>query len=317
MREISKSVWAWLFVPMLAVGACASDEPTQTRYQLSKTQPDAIASPKAAEDAPNPPTGPFAHWAAVIVAGDDTSTDGKPTETFDNARKDVAAALARAGFAPNHIVQYSSAPKPGDPTLPGIANINAVKGGLHRLLGTAGDGCLIYVTSHGNNQGIKFGESLASPADIVGLADRTCGIRPTVMVLSACHSGVFVQPLQAANRLVMSASRADRSSFGCGTTDKYPYFDQCMINSLGSSRNFIALTAQVKSCVSHMEQAQHFVPSEPQLAIGQSIGPLLAGSAFASNASFDVAACGQAKAATTPCPAKGPPEASSSAAGTH
>jgi hypothetical protein len=296
--------------PLLASVACASDDAPETRYQLSKARPDDVVNPLAKEDAPSLPSGPFAHWAAVIVAGDDTSSDGKTTETFDNARKDLATAFVHAGFVPDHIFQFSSAPQSGDPTAPGLANVDAVKGGLHRLLGTAGEGCLIYVTSHGNMQGIKFGEKLASPADIQGLADRTCGNRPTVMILSACHSGVFVQPLQANNRMVMSAARADRSSFGCGTSDKYPYFDQCMISSLPSARNFIALTGQVKACVSRMEQAEHFLPSEPQLAIGQSIEPLLAGATFASNASPNTTACAD-QPKTAPCPSKSAPPANS------
>jgi Peptidase C13 family len=299
--------------PVLASAACASDDIPQTRYQLSQTRPDDIANPQAKQDAPSLPSGPFAHWAAVIVAGDDTSSDGKTTEAFDNARKDLASAFVNAGFARDHIFQFSSAPKSSDPTEPGLANVDAVKGGLHRLLGVAGQGCLIYVTSHGNTRGIKFGEKLASPDDIAGLADRTCGDRPTIMILSACHAGVFVQPLEAANRMVMSAARSDRSSFGCGTTDKYPYFGQCMISSLGSARNFIALTGEVKSCVSRMEQAEHFPPSEPQLAIGQSIEPLLTGSTFASSASFNVAACAD-QPKTVPCPAKTAPPASSSSA---
>jgi Peptidase C13 family len=292
----------------LALTACGAnyDGLQDNRYQLAKTQPGALQNPKAAPDT-KLAEGPFARWAAVIVAGDDASAGGGTTQAFDNARRDLAKAFVAAGFDPNHIMQYSSDPKDGDPTNPGLANVDAVKGGLQRMLGVAGDGCLIYVTSHGNTQGIKFGEKLASTADIAGLGDKTCGGRPTVMVMSACHSGIFVQPLSAPNRLVMTAARSDRSSFGCGTDNKYPYFDECMIESLPHAPNFVALTSEVKACVSRMETAGHFQPpSEPQFSIGADIQPTLIADGFHQGGATTVMAC-----TTTPtnsCPA-GPSKA--------
>jgi hypothetical protein len=272
------ALWTAILVAAAStLAACASDggddasSGMPTKYQMSSTQPGALVNPAAAQ-APAEPTGPFAHWAAVIIAGDNASSDGGTTLAFDNARKDVATAFVRAGFAPDHIVQFSSAPQADDPTHAGFANVDATKGAIHRLLATAGDGCLIYVTSHGNTQGIKYGATLASPQEIQGLVDKTCGIRPTVMILSACHSGVFIQPLSADNRMVMSAARADRSSFGCGTANKYPYFDQCMIEQLPNAQNFVTLADQVRACVARTEQAGHFMPpSEPQLSIGAGI----------------------------------------------
>lgn len=301
---------------LVSLAGCgtASDGLSENRYQLAHTQPSALQNPAAAPDRVNAPQSPFAHWAVVIVAGDSTSAGGGHSEAFDNARRDLAAAFVKAGFLPEHIAQFSSAPKDGDPTTPAFANVDGVKGMLQRLLGVAGEGCLIYVTSHGNTQGIKFGEKLASPEEIAGLGDKTCGGRPTVMIMSACHSGVFIQPLSAPNRLVMSAARSDRSSFGCGTDSKYPFFDECMLESLPNAHDFVALTGQVKMCVGRMETAGHFAPpSEPQLSIGSVIGPMLQQDAFlkppntsvaSTSAQADGASCGSA----TPiaCPKKTP-----------
>ncbi len=41
---------------------------------------------------------PFNDWTAVVVAGDWHAHSGGPTEAFDNARRDVAAALQRSGL---------------------------------------------------------------------------------------------------------------------------------------------------------------------------------------------------------------------------
>ncbi|MFZ1991542.1 MAG: C13 family peptidase [Alphaproteobacteria bacterium] len=301
---------------LLSLAGCgtANDGLSENRYQLAHTQPGALQNPKAAPDRVSAPPSPFAHWAAVIVAGDSNGAGGGHSEAFDNARRDLATALTRAGFMPEHIAQFSSDPKDSDATSPALTTVDGVKGMLQRLLGVAGEGCLIYVTSHGNTQGIKFGEKLASPQEIAGLGDKTCGGRPTVMIMSACHSGVFIQPLSAPNRLVMSAARSDRSSFGCGTDNKYPYFDECMIENLPNAHDFVALTGQVKSCVTRMETAGHFAPpSEPQLSIGSVIGPMLEQDAFlkppntsvaSTSVQADSASC--ASAAQPACPKKTP-----------
>ena len=301
---------------LLSLSGCgtANDGLSENRYQLAQTQPSALQNPRAAADRADAPQSPFAHWAVVIVAGDSTGSGGGHSEAFDNARRDLATAFAKAGFLPEHIVQFSSAPKDSDPTAPAFANVDGVKGMLQRLLGVAGEGCMIYVTSHGNTQGIKFGEKLASPDEIAGLGDKTCGGRPTIMIMSACHSGVFVQPLSAPNRLVMSAARSDRSSFGCGTDNKYPFFDECMLEQLPNAHDFVALTGQVKSCVARMETAGHFAPaSEPQLSIGSVIGPMLQQDAFlkppntsvaSSTAEAGSASCGSAPQPA--CPKKTP-----------
>ena len=289
------------FIALLSLSACGStdDGVSSNRYLMADTQPSALQNPKAAADPASEPESPFAHWAAVIVSGDDHSSDGGHSEAFDNARRDLSLAFVRAGFEPSHIIGFSASPEDGDPTAPYMSTVDGVKGALQRLLGVAGEGCLIYVTSHGNTSGIKFGDKIASPADIAGLGDKTCGGRPTVMIMSACHSGVFIGPLSAPNRLVMSAARSDRSSFGCGTDNKYPFFDECMLESLPHAHDFVALTGEVKSCVARMETSGHFTPpSEPQLAIGSTIGPMLQQDAFLSQAGTTVAASSSARAGT-------------------
>ncbi|MCW5773426.1 MAG: caspase family protein, partial [Rhodospirillaceae bacterium] len=67
----------------------------------------------------------------------------------------------------------------------------------------AGDACLFYFTSHGDERGLYMARhrALLPPEVLAELLDRTCGRRPTVVVVSACHSGTFLRPgLTAANR---------------------------------------------------------------------------------------------------------------------
>jgi hypothetical protein len=97
-----------------------------------------------------------------------------------------------------------------------------------------------------------------------------------VVIISACFSGVFVPALAGANRMVLTAARPDRSSFGCGEADKYPYFDQCVLESLPSVPDFAILGARVQACVAARETKEGMKPpSEPQLFIGPALKPLL------------------------------------------
>lgn len=207
--------------------------------------------------------GPFSDWAAVVVAGDWRATNGNPTEAFENARRDVSAALVAAGFSPDNVRQYSLRPA-------GAATPRDVAAGLAEAAAKAKGGCLFYLTSHGTPQGAVFGpDRMLQPAALHLLLNETCGARPTVVVVSACFSGVFVRPLAGPNRMVMTAARPDRSSFGCSERDRYPYFDACMLESLPKSADFMALAAAARACVARREDEMDLTPaSEPQTAVG-------------------------------------------------
>jgi hypothetical protein len=226
----------------------------------------------------------FANWAAVVVAGDFHAHSGGPTEAFDNARRDVTAALERAGFQDQNIQQFSVRPEnyPGQRLLPSKPSV--ISGSLQALARKATDGCLVYFSSHGNPSGILVGDNLFSPAGLSQMVDDACGARPTVVILSACYSGVFLPAVSDANRVVLTAARPDRSSFGCSESDKYPYFDDCILSSFPHVGDFGALGQAARVCVSNREAAEHLAPaSEPQMSLGAAIRPLLPFYAFSKN----------------------------------
>ncbi len=219
----------------------------------------------------------FRGWAVAVIAGDSRAGSGQPTAAFENARRDIAATLLRAGVAPDRLVQFS-------PT----ARLRAAVGVLQTdrasfaaawmPLARDARGCLVYLTSHGTEQGVVFGDGpMLSPVELDMTLDLTCGEKPTVVVVSACYSGVFVPVLAAPNRLVMTAARRDRSSFGCSEDSTHPYFDGCVLKSWPAAPTFPALAAAARSCVAARERAEKLKPpSEPQLFVGDAIRPLAA-----------------------------------------
>ena len=246
---------AFLFVVSLWAAACA-----------------ARAEEAGAAAAPSP----FADWSVAIVAADWRATNGRPTEAFDNARRDLVEAFVAAGFARDGVAQFSLKPRQaGDDPNVYVDPSEAIRRYLDHARARPG-GCLFYVTTHGTPQGIVFGGPNLPPRGLARLMTDACGDRPTIVVVSACFSGVFVPALAADNRMVMTAARPDRSSFGCSETDRYPYFDACVLESLPLVDNFLALGRRVKTCVAERERAANLTPpSEPQTATGAQMLALL------------------------------------------
>jgi hypothetical protein len=228
-----------------------------------------LAGPAAA-------ASPFSDWSAVVVAGDWHAHSGGPSEAFDNARRDVTQAFEQAGFDPANLRQFSVRPERYKDVVLTKSSPQAVYDGLAELTARATGGCLIYFSSHGAPQGVVVDQRFLPPGVLANMLDNTCGKRPTVVIISACFSGVFVPALAGPNRMVLTAARPDRSSFGCGEADKYPYFDQCILESMPKVSDFAMLGTTVQACVAAREIKEGMKPpSEPQLYIGAALKPML------------------------------------------
>lgn len=222
-----------------------------------------------------PPASPFAGWAAVVVAGDWRAHGGGSSEAFDNARRDVGAALLSAGFRAENLREFSVRPARYRPR-PARADLRAIYQGLATAAQRAPDGCLVYVSSHGAPEGVVIGDRLLEPETLAAMLDDACGRRPTIVVISACFSGAFVPAVAGPQRMVLTAAREDRSSFGCGEADRYPYFDGCFLQSFSQAADFAELGRRAQACVARREvETRMAPPSEPQLWIGAELRPLL------------------------------------------
>ena len=216
--------------------------------------------------------GTFDGWAGAVVAADWRTSRGAPIVAFDNSRRDLTSAFVAEGFERRHFVDFTLRPD-----APDGATGNEVLAGITEAARRATVGCFLYFSSHGNTRGITWGnEGQLSPSRMGELVDQWCGERPTVVVVSACFSGVFIPELQGPNRMIMTAARRDRSSFGCSEDATHPYFDGCVLESLPNSRDFIHLSELARSCVSRRETEEGLRPaSEPQVFVGGDVRPLL------------------------------------------
>lgn len=91
---------------------------------------------------------------------------------------------------------------------------------------------------------------------------------PTAVLLSACHSGSFMQALRDGSRVVLTASAAERSSFGCNPKSTNTWFIEALLEqgmqSAMSCSNTFARTAKR---VDAKEREMKLVPSLPQASI--------------------------------------------------
>lgn len=211
----------------------------------------------------------FSDWAAIVVAGDWHADSGAPSAVFDNARRDIAGELVSIGFSPANIVQFSVRPKLYPAAAPRTATAQHISGGLRDLSNRARGGCLAYFTSHGSPDGIALGDAGLSPNQMARIIGNSCGTRPTVVIVSACYSGVFVPALKAPNRIVLTAAAVNRSSFGCGEADKYTFFDTCTMYWLKRAGDFPNFGKDMLACVKAREKKEKIgPPSNPQFFVG-------------------------------------------------
>lgn len=220
----------------------------------------------------NSPAGAtgFADWGAIVVAGDWHAHSGAPSEVFDNARRDIAATLVQLGMKPQNVLQFSMRPERYPKANPAHSDPASIANALWDLSNRTSAGCLVYFTSHGSPEGLELNDDVLPPRKMAQMINNACGDRPTVVIVSACYSGVFIPALAAPNRFVFTAARPDRTSFGCGESDKYTFFDTCVMQDLRKSGDFPDLAHEVQACVAAREKKEGVYPSEPQLAIGAS-----------------------------------------------
>ena len=224
----------------------------------------------ASKETPQPQSNltDFSHWAVILVAGDYRAHSGAPSRVFDNARHDLAQAFVKIGFSKANMAQFSVDYDDGTQH----TGVGEIATAMQSMAARAKGGCLIYFTSHGTPDGMVMGDAILSPAQMHDMVSSACGNRPSVIVMSSCYSGQFVAPLAGDNRVVVTAARPDRTSFGCGELDHYTFFDDCFLRAMPMAGDFPGLGNLVQQCVAVREHDMKATPpSEPQLSVGPGV----------------------------------------------
>jgi hypothetical protein len=118
----------------------------------------------------------------------------------------------------------------------------------------------IFVTTHGSRS-----HELALRQNHMTLRDlparelaallKASGIRWKVIVVSACYSGGFIEPLKDDTTLVITAARHDRTSFGCADENDFTYFGRAFFKeALPAARSFQDAFSRADALVAEWER---------------------------------------------------------------
>lgn len=129
----------------------------------------------------------------------------------------------------------------------------------------------IYLTSHGTAEHELVLDQprleLADlPADELASALAPLKNRDKVIVISSCYSGGFIPALKDERTLIMTASRADRVSFGCSEEADFTYFgDALFAKALVETDDLQHAFNEAQAFVAEREIADNYEASEPQI----------------------------------------------------
>jgi len=217
---------------------------------------------------------PGTSWQVVLAAGDDAEP------VFDNATREVSRRLAAAGVPAGSIHRLSaSAPELAAGAEPATAEFLLRR--IADLPAQPGDRCLIFLTSHGERgSGVWLARSnrALAPDELARALSRGCAAVPTVVIVSACYSGGFATGKMArSNRIVLTAARGDRPSFGCQAHRTYNFFDECLLGALPQAATWRSVFDGADRCVRRIKHTLGMRPSEPQSYFGANVAGLKIG----------------------------------------
>ena len=221
-----------------------------------------------------PEARPLERWQAVLAAGDDAEP------VFDDATQALASRLLADGVPAADIHRLSaSRAQLRDGVEPSSMPLL-----LRRIAGLPvlpGERCLVFLTSHGEKgAGLWLARSGASlhPDALAGALSQGCGAAPTVAIVSGCYTGAFAAGAMARpNRIILTAARADRPSFGCAVGRTYSFFDECLLGALPRFPTWQGVFGGTKGCVTRMERRLGERPSEPQAYFGAAVAEIAVG----------------------------------------
>ena len=95
------------------------------------------------------------------------------------------------------------------------------------------------------------------------------GIKWRVIIISACYAGAFIESLRDPQTIVITASAADRTSFGCSNDRDLTYFGEAFYrDALPTAHSLREAFDTAKTAIAARERREHVDASNPQAYFG-------------------------------------------------
>lgn len=163
-----------------------------------------------------------------------------------------------------------------------VTNLRAALRHVGRLMNRNSDVLVVYLTSHGSPRHHLVSDywplqlTELDPVSLKHLLDEA-GIKWRVIIVSACYSGGFIEPLRGPTTLVMTAADATHTSFGCSAHGDYTYFAKALFDEqLRKTHSFEAAFQGALPVIQAREKSEGDEFSNPQMAEGDAIHAKLA-----------------------------------------
>jgi hypothetical protein len=140
----------------------------------------------------------------------------------------------------------------------------------------SGDKVVLLLTSHGARQvlAVYAGKRDLGPITAADLQQWLLPMRgkPTLILLSACHSGSFIPALRGQSRIILAAAAADRTSFGCNFHSGNTIFIEELLRgpALGE-QSILQRMDHAREAVQQREAALRIQASQPQSFVGPAV----------------------------------------------
>ncbi|MFY3385783.1 C13 family peptidase [Paracidovorax sp. MALMAid1276] len=136
------------------------------------------------------------------------------------------------------------------------------------------DRVLLFISTHGNPGLLQInaaGKHL-QPLTTRMLSDALAPLKnvPTLVVLSACYSGAFIEPLEAPNRVVLTSTDVRRTSFNCRYPGNHTPFAEALFGQADAgSRSATDWMEEAQKTITAQEKRRKLSPSRPRLFVGE------------------------------------------------
>ncbi len=160
-----------------------------------------------------------------------------------------------------------------------LATVTALEDALKQvgsLMDPDEDMLFLFLTSHGSGKppflsidqdGLKLTQ--LTPERLKSALAAT-PIKWKVVVVSACYSGSFIPALRDDNTVVITASRADRNSFGCSSKYDMTDFGRAyFMEALARTASFTSAFELARKSIAAREAREGLTPSQPQMIVGK------------------------------------------------
>ncbi len=194
-------------------------------------------------------------------------------DVFRNEAEYVEKLFSQRFAASGHIVTLVNNPATLDRyPIASLSNLEIAIEEVGKKMDPTVDVLMLFITTHGSREHELYVSLDPLPLDQIvpsDLADlfSDSPIRHRVFVISACYAGGYIDALKNANTMVITAARADRASFGCGTKSDITDFGRAFfVDGLNRTASFGDAFAEASREVDAWETRDSQAHSLPQIA---------------------------------------------------